>query len=100
MANNSSSNSSSKLDDDVPDYSSFLPDQGAAAAGPEGQWSFSSHSQRSSQIFDNLPRRLLANDKFNLVYDAVDALLPEEGKVEIRHSLSQVRKTVFELDNG
>ena len=45
-------------------------------------------------------RRVLSNDKFNLVYDAVDALLLDKAKVEIRHSLPQVRHAIFDSDNG
>ncbi len=65
---------------------------------PLGQWPFASQSRRASQLLGDLPRRVSAGNNFKLENNASDEVLLEKAKIEIRHSLSQVRKSVFGAD--
>ena len=65
---------------------------------PDDQWTFVARSHSGSQTMQGLPHRIY--DKLSLKYDPADAHLLRKARLEIKNSLSQIRKTVFGFDNS
>lgn len=94
--------SSSDNDDETCCNSDVDSIDGNEKAGdtPDGQWSFAAYSSRGAQMLGNLPKRTRASDGIKLVHNAADSLLLEKAKVEIAHSLTQIRRKVFRSSTG
>ena len=68
-----------------------------ARSAPTVQWLFSSSSNSSAEIFCNLPKRE-SRETFKLSYNATDKVLLKKATVEITHSLSHARISLFGYD--
>ena len=64
---------------------------------PDDQWTFLTRSRSESQTMEGLPHRV--SGTLDLKYDPADAHLLHKAKLEIKNSLSQIRKTVFGFDS-
>ena len=70
-----------------------------AAPVPDGQWTYVARSIRGGKMYEGLSSRVLPNDKFQLKYNYADPILLEKTKVEVKHSLSAIRKKL-RLEKG
>eukprot|EP00986_Skeletonema_menzelii_P016560 scaffold15054_cov74-Skeletonema_menzelii.AAC.1 len=74
----------SDMDDDA------LDENATAALG--NQWKFVAHSIRGAKMCEGLSTAVLSNKEFRLKYNLTDSILLEKTKVEVKHSLSAIRK--------
>ncbi len=58
----------------------------------DDNWTYVAHSSRGAKMFEGLRTNVMPSNDFQLEYNLADPILLEKTKVEVKHSLFEIRK--------